>query len=171
MKILLPEIHRRGTCPFSRDPQVNFQVFCIFKQYPIADPGCLSRTPDPNFYHPGSRIRIKEFKYFKPKKMVSKLWEIWSGLFVPDRSGSWLFTHPGSRIQGSKRHRIPDPDPQHWFQVVNLFDSVGDRNLEARRQGEASSGCISATSCSTTTERRVRPSHAAQTKGIIVTRF
>ncbi len=20
---------------------------------------------------------------------------------------------PGSRIQGSKRHRIPDPDPQH----------------------------------------------------------
>ncbi len=21
--------------------------------------------------------------------------------------------HPGSRIQGSKRHRIPDPDPQH----------------------------------------------------------
>jgi hypothetical protein len=24
-------------------------------------------------------------------------------------SGSGLFTHPGSRIQGSKRHRIPDP--------------------------------------------------------------
>ncbi len=22
---------------------------------------------------------------------------------------------PGSRIQGSKRHRIPDPDPQYWF--------------------------------------------------------
>jgi hypothetical protein len=21
-----------------------------------------------------------------------------------------------SRIQGSKRHRIPDPDPQHWLQ-------------------------------------------------------
>jgi hypothetical protein len=28
-------------------------------------------------------------------------------------SGSLLFTHPGSRIQRSKRHRIPDPDPQH----------------------------------------------------------
>jgi hypothetical protein len=34
--------------------------------------------------------------------------------------------HPGSRIQGSKRHRIPDPDPQHCFtlwqggsQIVN----------------------------------------------------
>ena len=24
-------------------------------------------------------------------------------------------TYTGSRIQGSKRHRIPDPDPQHWF--------------------------------------------------------
>jgi hypothetical protein len=22
---------------------------------------------------------------------------------------------PGSLIQRSKRHRIPDPDPQHWF--------------------------------------------------------
>ncbi len=24
-------------------------------------------------------------------------------------SGCWISTHPGSRIQGSKRHRIPDP--------------------------------------------------------------
>jgi hypothetical protein len=24
--------------------------------------------PDPTFFHPGSRIRIKEFKYFNPKK-------------------------------------------------------------------------------------------------------
>ncbi len=24
-----------------------------------------------------------------------------------------IFTLPGSWIQGSKRHRIPDPDPQH----------------------------------------------------------
>ena len=28
-------------------------------------------------------------------------------------SGWWLFTHPRFRIRGSKRHRIPDPDPQH----------------------------------------------------------
>ncbi len=35
-----------------------------------AGPGCLARIPDPNsisipypnFFHPGSRIRIKEFK-------------------------------------------------------------------------------------------------------------
>jgi hypothetical protein len=25
--------------------------------------------PDPNCFHPGSRIRIKEFKYFNPKKL------------------------------------------------------------------------------------------------------
>jgi|LakMenE18May11ns_1017448.scaffolds.fasta_scaffold6590599_1 hypothetical protein len=35
-----------------------------------------SRIPDPNCLHPGSLIRIKEFKYFNPKKtkkMGSKL--------------------------------------------------------------------------------------------------
>ncbi len=50
--------------------------------------------------------------------MVSKLSEIWSGLFIPDTdpgTGFWFFTHPGSTIQGSKRHRIPDLDPQHWY--------------------------------------------------------
>ena len=30
------------------------------------------------------------------------------------------FSHPGSRIQGSKRHPIPDPDPQHWEKVKKL---------------------------------------------------
>ncbi len=29
------------------------------------------------------------------------------------------FSHPRSRIKGSKRHPIPDPDPQHCQQVVN----------------------------------------------------
>jgi hypothetical protein len=33
-------------------------------------------------------------------------------------SGYLLFTHPGSRIRGSKRHQVSDPDPQHWFQVA-----------------------------------------------------
>ncbi len=42
----------------------------------VADPGCLSQIPDLTFFHPGSRIRIKEFKYFiyfNTQKMVSKL--------------------------------------------------------------------------------------------------
>ncbi len=34
----------------------------------------------------------KEFQYFNPKKIVSKLQEIWSGLFIPD-------PYPGSRGQ------------------------------------------------------------------------
>jgi hypothetical protein len=36
-------------------------------------------------------------------------------VIIPDSdpgSGSCFVTHPGSRIQGSNRHRIPDPDPQ-----------------------------------------------------------
>ncbi len=33
-------------------------------------------------------------------------------------SRSWFFTHPGSQIQGSKRHRIPDP--QHCWQLSFL---------------------------------------------------
>jgi hypothetical protein len=60
----------------------------ITKNNSVADPSCLSRIPDPTFFHPGSRIRtvsipdpgsrilIKEFKHFnlkKSKKMVSKL--------------------------------------------------------------------------------------------------
>jgi hypothetical protein len=43
------------------------------------------------------------------QKIVSKLSEIWSGLLIPD----FLGTLPGSGIHRSKRHRIPDPDPQH----------------------------------------------------------
>ncbi len=35
--------------------------------------------------------------------------------FFHPGSGSCFFTHPGSRIQGSKGHRIPNPDPQHWL--------------------------------------------------------
>ncbi len=60
--------------------------------------------PDHNFLHPGSASN--NLSIFTPKKLVFKLSEIWSGLFIP---------HPGSRIQGSKRYRIPDPDPQHCF--------------------------------------------------------
>ncbi len=46
-------------------------------------------------------------------------------------SGCWLSTHPGSRIQGSKRHRIPDPQhclsarshPLGWLIVQDLQPS------------------------------------------------
>ncbi len=69
--------------------------------FSVADPGCLSRIrtysiPDPRseYFHPGSRICIKEFKYFNPK-IVSKFYEIWSVLFILDpRSGSLLLPAP-----------------------------------------------------------------------------
>ena len=51
------------------------------------------------------------------KKMVKKLFKIWSldpGSEIRDLEK----TYSGSRIQGSKRHRIPDPDPQHWLKVM-----------------------------------------------------
>jgi hypothetical protein len=37
----------------------------------VADPGCLSWIQI--FFHPGSRIRIKEFKYFNPKNCFQAL--------------------------------------------------------------------------------------------------
>ncbi len=84
----------------------------------VADPGCLSRIPDPMFFHPGSRvpvffhprsriqiffhpgsrIRIKKFQYFNPEKwFLSSLRNMIRA--VHPGSGSWFFAHPGSRGQ------------------------------------------------------------------------
>ncbi len=92
----------------------------------VADPGCLSRIPDPtvfhpgsrnrtvsipdpgselsqsripdaNCLHPGSRIRIKEFKYFNPKK-----WFLSSRKYDPGCS---------SRIPDPDADLLPIPDP------------------------------------------------------------
>jgi hypothetical protein len=55
------------------------------------------------------------------QKIVNKLSKIWvwdPGSEIRD-PGSEIRdpekTYSGSRIQGSKRHWIPDPDPQHCF--------------------------------------------------------
>jgi hypothetical protein len=75
----------------------------IQTKFSVEDPGCLSRIPDPTYFHPGSRIRtvsipdpgsrilIKEFKHFNPKK--AKKWFISSKKYDPSCSS-----------------RIPDPD-------------------------------------------------------------
>ncbi len=56
-------------------------------------------------------------------KIVSKLSEIRSGLFIPDPDPDCLvFTHPGSR--GQKRHRIADSDPQHRMLLVFFSNFV-----------------------------------------------
>jgi hypothetical protein len=72
--------------------------------------------PDPIFFHPGSRILVKEFKYFNPKKskkmvLSSKKYDPGCSSRIPDPDADFL----PSRIQGSKgtQSLIPDPDPQH----------------------------------------------------------
>jgi hypothetical protein len=83
----------------------------------ISDPGSdifLSRIKDSNFFHPGSWIRIKEFKYFNQTKwfLSSQKYDlgfsywIWILTFYPSQI---LFLDPRSRIQGSKRHQSPYP--------------------------------------------------------------
>ncbi len=57
-----------------------------------------------------SRIRIKEFNYFNHKKrflLSSRKYD--SGCSSRIR----ILTFYPSRIQGSKRHKVLDPDPQH----------------------------------------------------------
>jgi hypothetical protein len=66
----------------------------VMSCYCVADPGCLFRLPGPNF----------SSRKYDP------------GCFIADPDP---VPHPDpdfnpSRIQESKRHRIPDPDLQHW---------------------------------------------------------
>ncbi len=61
-----------------------------------------SRIPDPNCLHPGSRILIKEFMYFNPKKQKNGFLALKNMIRV---------VHPGSRIRMLTFYpsRIPDP--------------------------------------------------------------
>jgi hypothetical protein len=99
-------------------PPFQFQHLCQCGRSGmfISDPGCdffPSRIPDPNCLYPGSRILIKEFKYFNPKK--AKKWLLSSKKYdpgclspIPDPDADFL----PSLIQGSKRHPIPDPESE-----------------------------------------------------------
>ncbi len=74
----------------------------------------LFSIPDP--YYP-SRIHIKEFKYLNPK-----IWYLSSRKYDPGCSSRIPDPDPDfcpSRIQGSKRHRIPDP--QHCYALFSSF--------------------------------------------------
>jgi hypothetical protein len=109
----------------------------------IPDPGSdffPSRIPDPNCLHPGSRILIKEFKYFNPKKgkkwfLSSKKYDPGCSSRIPDPDANFLPSripdpgvkkarNPGSRIRIrntalKKKHQDPDqierqdPGPHH----------------------------------------------------------
>jgi hypothetical protein len=70
------------------------------------DPGSEYFHPGSEYFHPGSEFfpsRIPD--PHQPQKIVSKLLEILSGLFIPDLDPGFLpIPYPGV-----KRHRIPDP--------------------------------------------------------------
>jgi hypothetical protein len=77
----------------------------------VADPGCLSRIPDPNFSS-GSRIQGQkdsrfdlDFKYFFTLKIVSKLSENLSRMFIPDPDPDFF------PILDPLVKKAPDPDP------------------------------------------------------------
>jgi hypothetical protein len=88
----------------------------------VADPGCLSRIrifsiPDPNCLHLGSLILItpKNLSILTPKKakkwfLSCKKYDPGCSSRIPDPDAGFLpIPDSGSRIQGSKRHPIPDP--------------------------------------------------------------
>ncbi len=93
--------------PFNLCCWVLYPVFLLFYYYPLC---CLS------LHSCGSRIPIKEFKYFNAKN-VSNLSEIWSGLFIPDPDPDFLpipdpgvkkEPDPGSRICNSGIDQLYD---------------------------------------------------------------
>ncbi len=56
---------------------------------------------------------------------------MWSGMFVPDPdpgSGSWFFTHPGSRIKGSKN--APDPGTRIRNTGIQIRNTLNPGNNE-----------------------------------------
>jgi hypothetical protein len=71
-----------------------------------------SRIPNPNCLHPGSRILIKEFKYFNPKKGKKNGFYALKTMIRVVHPGSRIrmltFSHPGSRGQKGTQSRIPD---------------------------------------------------------------
>jgi hypothetical protein len=105
----------------------------------VADPGCLFRIPDPNFFP--SRIQTQQQKrevkknvchtffcshkfhkienYFSFEVLKKKIWanfqriiELFTQKIVTKLSKIWLWD-PGSRGQKGTGSWIPDPDPQH----------------------------------------------------------
>ncbi len=82
------------------------------------------------FFHPASRIQgrnisgsrirgssSKNFSIFN-HKTVSKLFEKFSWMFIPDPN---FFPIPDPR---AKKHRIPVPDSQHCWYLMSVFRSV-----------------------------------------------
>jgi hypothetical protein len=94
----------------------------------IPDPGSKRfRVPDPN--HPKRNLNILN------PKAVSKLSEIFSGMFIQDPVFfPSQIPAPDPVFRGQKKHkkntgsRIPDPDPQHWKLAFDILSSFRTKN-------------------------------------------
>jgi hypothetical protein len=96
----------------------------------FSHPGSLIPNPKFSILDPGSQICINEFKYFNQKNGFSALRNmirvfhpgsgsrIWILTFYPSRI---LILYPRSRIQGSKRHRSPDPGSRIRIRITGNF--------------------------------------------------
>jgi hypothetical protein len=97
---------------------------CPSVLHSVADPaGMFFLIPDPTFFHPGSeffpsRIRIKEFKYFNPKKwfLSSRKYDPGCSSRIPDPDPDFL----PIRDPGVKKA----PDRQHWFYTRSPKDAA-----------------------------------------------
>jgi hypothetical protein len=95
----------------------------------IPDPGSdffPSRVLDPNFFHPGSRIRNKEFKCFNPKKwfVSSRKYDLGCSSRIPDPDPDFLpIPDPGSRGQKGtgSRIRIRNTDNRSTYKKLHTF--------------------------------------------------
>jgi hypothetical protein len=97
----------------------------------VADPGCLSRILIFSIPYPGYASKNLTIL---TQKMVSKLSEIWFGLCIPDPVPDFLpILDPRSRIQGSKRHRIPDPGSGSATLIEIIFKKT--ENLFLKKSG------------------------------------
>ncbi len=73
----------------------------------------------------------KNYRTFYPKIVInlSKIW-VWdpgSDFRDPEK------TYSGSGVQGSKRHRIPDPNPQHWPSVYSMPPPLHSRPVNKEK--------------------------------------
>ncbi len=130
------------------DPREVISLYPGSKSLPssVADPGCLSRIPDPKTATKGrgwkKKFAVIPFfvshkfhkieNYFIFEMLKKKIWANFQRIleFLPKKlslsSQKYGFgirdpkTYSGSRGQKDTGSRIPDPDPQHCFYVPDL---------------------------------------------------
>jgi hypothetical protein len=79
-----------------REKKVELREFAVRYRYQFEQccgSGIFIQDPGSEFFHHGSRIRIKDFKYFNPKNCFQALGYIIR--VVHAGSGTGFFTHPG----------------------------------------------------------------------------